>query len=500
MVTFYTLVLVAATGAGQVTLLDFTGPNCVHCRNMEPTLKRLKDAGYPIQEIDVSRSPAWAQKYRVQGIPAFIMIANGQVVDRVDGATSHERLVRMFETAGFNPVAATDETIRSQSPSNRVLGIPLPDFLKGRKDGGNEPPPSQPPFDASRSSSFTAASEPSTAAPRSPSAPRPSAAPASRAAETAISPEQLAGRATVRLKVEDPQGYSFGTGTIIDVHNDEALILTCGHIFRDSQGQGVITVDLFADGVPRSVPGQLISYDSENTDLGLVSVRPGREITPIRVAPANFRLEPRMRVFTIGCNNGRPPTLQRSHVSAIDRYEGPSNIEVAGMPVSGRSGGGLFTTNGLLIGVCNAADHHDNEGIYASLPIIQDALSKIGQARVFEPSSTRVASNERPRSPGDGKASAAASSVQPVSYNEPASDVEVICIVRPRNNARGQSESFTLIAPPASLLRQLKQEAAKGASSRQGDPAPRSANSGPANSFPSDLRPPTSIIRAQSNN
>ena len=53
--------------------------------------------------------------------------------------------------------------------------------------------------------------------------------------------------ASVRLRVEDPDGRSCGSGTIIDSRGGEALVLTCGHIFRDSHGKGRIEVDLFAN-------------------------------------------------------------------------------------------------------------------------------------------------------------------------------------------------------------------------------------------------------------
>ena len=62
--------------------------------------------------------------------------------------------------------------------------------------------------------------------------------------------------ASVRLRVEDPDGHSCGSGTIIDARGGEALILTCGHIFRDSQGKGRIEVDLFGPSGPQRVPGR----------------------------------------------------------------------------------------------------------------------------------------------------------------------------------------------------------------------------------------------------
>ena len=40
--------------------------------------------------------------------------------------------------------------------------------------------------------------------------------------------------ATVRLRVHDPDGYGTGTGTIIDTRDGEALVLTCGHLFRET--------------------------------------------------------------------------------------------------------------------------------------------------------------------------------------------------------------------------------------------------------------------------
>jgi hypothetical protein len=88
-------------------------------------------------------------------------------------------------------------------------------------------------------------------------------------------------------------------------------------------------------------------------------------------------------VINIGCNNGQPPTVRQTHVTAIDRYNGPPNIEAAGTPVEGRSGGGLFDQHGHLIGVCFAADGSDNEGLYAGLASIHAELDRLGLASVY---------------------------------------------------------------------------------------------------------------------
>ena len=66
---------------------------------MKPTVRSLSQANYPIREVDVTRDPQMARDFRIDRIPCFVMLVNGQEVDRVVGATSSERLVQMFDRA-----------------------------------------------------------------------------------------------------------------------------------------------------------------------------------------------------------------------------------------------------------------------------------------------------------------------------------------------------------------------------------------------------------------
>ena len=52
--------------------------------------------------------------------------------------------------------------------------------------------------------------------------------------------------ATVRIRVDEENSTAYGTGTVIDVHGDEALVLTCGHLFREMKLHSQLTIDLFA--------------------------------------------------------------------------------------------------------------------------------------------------------------------------------------------------------------------------------------------------------------
>ena len=100
--------------------------------------------------------------------------------------------------------------------------------------------------------------------------------------------------ATVRLCIEDEGGRSFGTGTIIDVYETEALVMTCGHLFRESQGKGPMSVDVFPAGAPNPVRGQvltLLSYDLEQ-DVALLAIRPNCPVPPVPVATTGYQPRP----------------------------------------------------------------------------------------------------------------------------------------------------------------------------------------------------------------
>jgi hypothetical protein len=118
-------------------------------------------------------------------------------------------------------------------------------------------------------------------------------------------------------------------------------------------------------------------------DLALVSVFTEEPVRPARVGGVDLRISPGDEVATVGCNGGEHPTIHHSRVTGIDKYLGPANLQVAGQPVQGRSGGGLFATDGTLIGVCNAADPADNEGLFAALPAIHDQLEESGLGFVY---------------------------------------------------------------------------------------------------------------------
>jgi hypothetical protein len=102
------------------------------------------------------------------------------------------------------------------------------------------------------------------------------------------------------------------------------------------------------------------------------------------------------RVTSVGCDNGQDPTALSTRVTATNRYQGPPNLEAQGAPVEGRSGGGLFNTNGELVGVCFAADYEGNEGLYTALESIHDELDRLGLSDVYQQTATAMGPTNQP--------------------------------------------------------------------------------------------------------
>lgn len=333
------LLLAAPAAAGTPTLLDFTATWCGPCRATKPEVEKLKRQGYPIREVDIDEQPELARRYEVSAVPTFIVVdEEGRVLARDKGAKTAEELARLYDAAASAVEARGGE--RSTADEGEVPGRAKP------------------------------------------------------------------WETVVRIKVENHLSrprptVGFGSGTIIYSTEEESIILTCAHIFHIEQLRKPappskfplkVKVDLF-DGrlsggrTPQvhtaevDIPAEVIDYDFAG-DVGLIRIRPGRRLPASPVADPGWEPEVDMKLTTVGCSHGQDATAWSTKVTRpMIQLRTPKGLysatECLYPPMQGRSGGGLFTLDGRLVGVCDFNDgDRGRHGLYASPSTIHKLLER----------------------------------------------------------------------------------------------------------------------------
>lgn len=175
---------------------------------------------------------------------------------------------------------------------------------------------------------------------------------------------QRAMRANVRLLIQTHLGTMFGSGVIVEVKDQQALIITNRHVidptFAESRGDYGMELDslpevevMFVSGAKQT--GEVIWLSPDKVDLALVRV--ACEDDKVRVA--DCKLFPAIThgesVFAVGNPIGLGWSLTRGTVSAIRQHDiGEREIPVIQTDTAinrGNSGGGLYNAQGQLIGI-----------------------------------------------------------------------------------------------------------------------------------------------------
>lgn len=373
-----TLVLAAVPSAEEATLLYTTTPGCAPCRQVAPLVQEFVDQGYSVEIIDASKHPDIIQQLGVDRFPTFLMLSGDRIIDRHVGAGDPAVLRQVIRQMYLKAETLQKSATAPQSTSAPVAGTVAQAAWNGQEPGSvvtarqdTTPNPIVPVSFASTQQTLPPSAVFSV-----------ETAPSSEPSPLIFS--------SVKLRVDAENTHSWGTGTIIDARDGEALVLTCGHIFRDSQGKGQVEVQLFGQDSFVKVYGNCIYYDLE-IDLALVAIRPPGPVRAIPVAPIGYEVNAQQAVWSVGCDGGANPTVRTHQIMSTDRIGTPlANsvpfyyIQVSGAPVGGRSGGGLFTENGYLVGVCNTADPVENDGHFVPPQIIRQVLKSLRLEVVYE--------------------------------------------------------------------------------------------------------------------
>ena len=422
MAAFLLAAAISTTAAADPVLIDFSSPHCGPCVSMQPTIAQLERSGVPVRHVNVMSETSLARRFGIRSTPTYVVLVDGKEVTRLTGMQSLADLREALSINPSGPLIPTGARWTPQRPNSPPAG-------------NDAQPPSRLAMLGDQTRSVG------------------EAMPSAMVADAV----QRAEAATVRLRVHDGNGFGAGTGTIIDTHGDEALVLTCGHLFRETNGAGRIDVDLFVAGEVKTVAGQVVDYEAENRDIALVAIRPGFPVQPVPLIQMGGKVHTGQVAFSYGCDRGDPPTRRDTRITGVNKYNqhlGVSNLEISGAPIDGRSGGGLFDEEGRLIGVCNAADYKEDLGIYAGPGSVHWQLEKVNLAHLFKANTTPTVASQTapPRLPAtEGSVSQATFAQTPRSVRSESAK-EVIVIIRDRNNPGGSAEVRTITQPTAEFI------------------------------------------------
>lgn len=430
---------------------------------MAGVLRQIESTGVAVRNVDVTVEPNLVKRHGIRETPTFLVIAGGKEVTRLVGTHTVEELITALRTPVGGPLVATGSQKRNSPADWKPFGdapsVPSIDAI--RETPQTRLAPATHDLAASQSRQrFGRMRQPSFDPPAATDVIPASASEAMPSLDFADA-VQRAQAATVRLRVHDGHGYGVGTGTVIDVHGEEALVMTCGHLFRDTDGKGRIEVDVFHGGQVKTVAGQLIDYDADDKDIAVVAIQPGVAMEPVEVIKVGESTRTGQVAFSFGCDRGDDPTRRDTRITGVNKYnqhKGMSNLEIDGAPIDGRSGGGLFDQQGRLIGVCNSADYKGDVGIYTGPGSIHWQLDRVNLGRLARadasPSEPKADANVVELNPPavtvpqDRLASAALPS------REVGSEQEVIVIIRDRRQP-ADSQVMTIDQPSEDLMQNL---------------------------------------------
>jgi hypothetical protein len=414
--------------AARLVVLEFASKTDVDADRTNALLNAMRSKNYPIQRVERENGGSVLfERFAVSATPTFVLLVDGKEVDRVatpgtpSAAILRNQLLRLFDrgreelatqTAKKNSTAArvTRAQTTGDSSGFAVSGAsaaPLP-LAPSAVDVPTAPvapiAPSAPqPNPIALAAATLPASAPAPIAQVSANVPNvPNVAPnlgGSSAAERAILDAAVWERldeATVRIDLvdgNDADGRSdSATGVVAhaDPRHGEALVATCGHLFRDVADWSAVKISVAVSdpksGRVETVVGECVYSDPE-TDVAFVAFRAPWAIRPVAFLPEAEALNVGESALSVARNERGALPLEHKVLSLDRHYFQPKEgdaarqafnyVQVSNAPEAGRSGGGLFVERGgkyYWAGLCVAGDPKEGDGFFVPAAIVANAL------------------------------------------------------------------------------------------------------------------------------
>ena len=87
-------------GSDKPTLVDFYATWCGPCQIMAGVLKQVKGQlqdQLQIVKIDTDKYSNLASQYQIHALPTMVLFKDGQIIDRIEGAITADKLIARLE-------------------------------------------------------------------------------------------------------------------------------------------------------------------------------------------------------------------------------------------------------------------------------------------------------------------------------------------------------------------------------------------------------------------
>lgn len=163
-----------------------------------------------------------------------------------------------------------------------------------------------------------------------------------------------------RIVVQEKNGVSYGSGSLVDIRGEHGLLVTNWHVVRDSGGGSIYA--FFPDGY--QTPATIVKADKD-WDLAALSIRKPPNAQPLRISPTAPQAGEWLCIAGYGSGD------YRAAAGRCTQYVAPATnlpyemVELAAEARQGDSGGPIFNEKLELAGVLFGSANGTTSGSYS---------------------------------------------------------------------------------------------------------------------------------------